>query len=106
MSEVVEFKDQKYTWEDISGKGKCLVPYKPRITAEMIKSGAHFKYQNTNIWVLKKGFHSKYPGEDLRENKWFITGLNGNMFEPWSDHQDCSIEEMVKFLNSGKYILV
>jgi hypothetical protein len=48
MDNVVEFKDQKYTWQDIPGKGRSLVPYIDPGRNRVLRIGCFIRLNKTS----------------------------------------------------------
>lgn len=54
MSDIINFENKKYQWENINGQ-RCLVPYIDKFPYETMKVGDKFhhnKVGNTELWEV------------------------------------------------------
>jgi hypothetical protein len=93
MEPIVEFKDQKYTWQDIEGKGKCLVPYIPPKPKFICNRGDKLDCGNGHDYrLLFDTFDKTYRIINLQIN------------EIWQ-YKGATIEELLLITNGCKWKL-
>jgi hypothetical protein len=95
--EIINFENGKYTWQDIPGKGRSLVPYieppKPKITIDMIVPGASFN------WSCREPLIVVGPLRSNPTEKVFMLGNHyGKVYNIWDNSKSYTKEEMVKTL--------
>jgi hypothetical protein len=96
--EIVNFENGKYVWEEISGKGKSLVPYKeppkPKFTPNMIRAGRIIELNSYSTGILISfSIHGTFIFAGLPNggNANCAWSLNGNQEQHFSATEFCDL---------------